>query len=55
MKIVMNPMMLMAGVMIVFSFYTPNMKMDPEAMEAMKEMQKNMNSGWLANLLQPPQ
>ncbi|OMJ73166.1 hypothetical protein SteCoe_28203 [Stentor coeruleus] len=54
MSILMNPMLLMTGFMLAVAFLMPKMKMDPEQMQEMKEMQKQMNSGWMSSLLSPP-
>lgn len=46
-------MVLMFGVMIMMTMCMPNMKMDPEQLKAMKDMQKEMKnnplSSWLPN------
>ncbi|CAG9322852.1 unnamed protein product [Blepharisma stoltei] len=54
-SIFLNPMVLIAVVMIGLTFCMPKMKLDPEQMKEMKEMQKTMNTGWLGSLMQPPQ
>lgn len=54
MQLLMNPMVLMALVMVGLTFFSPNMKMDPEQMKEMKEMQKQMQNSWLSSLMQPP-
>ncbi|OMJ87972.1 hypothetical protein SteCoe_10212 [Stentor coeruleus] len=54
MSIFMNPMLLMTGFMLAVAFLMPKMKMDPEQMQEMKDMQKQMNSGWMSSLLSPP-
>ena len=53
-SILMNPMLLMSAVMLGVAFLSPKMKMDPEQMNEMKEMQKQMGSGWMSSLLNPP-
>jgi Protein of unknown function (DUF2012) len=53
-SILMNPMLLMSGLMLGVAFLSPKMKLDPEQLNEMKEMQKQMNSGWMSSLLNPP-
>lgn len=53
-SILMNPMLLMSAVMLGVAFLSPKMKLDPEQMSEMKEMQKQMGSGWMSSLLNPP-
>ena len=53
-SILMNPMLLMSVVMLGVAFLSPKMKLDPEQMTEMKEMQKQMSSGWMSSLLNPP-
>lgn len=52
-KILMNPTILIVGVMLGVMLCMPKMKLDPEQMKEMQEMQKNMNNNWLSSLLQP--
>lgn len=55
MSLFMNPMVLIGGVMVLMTFFMPKMKLDPEQMKEMKDMQKTMNSGFLGSLMQPQQ
>lgn len=52
MKLVMNPMVLMMGVMGFMYFFMPKMELDPEQLAQFKEMQKEMKGG-LMSYLQP--
>jgi hypothetical protein len=52
MSLLMNPMVLMMGVMGFFYFFMPKMELDPEQMAQLKEMQKEMKGG-LMSYLQP--
>jgi ER membrane protein complex subunit 7 len=53
-SILMNPMVLMTVVMLGMAFFMPKMQMDPDQMKEMKEMQKQMSSGWMSSFLNPP-
>lgn len=53
-KILFNPMILTAVVVIGLTLCKPNMQLDPEQMKEYKEMQKQMNTGWMSSFLQPP-
>lgn len=55
-QIIFNPMVLIMGVTVFFTIFSPKSLLDPEQMKEMKEMQKKMNkdSSWLTSLLQPP-
>jgi hypothetical protein len=53
-KILFNPMILTAVVVLGLTLCKPNMQLDPEQMKEFKEMQKQMNSGWMSSFLQPP-
>mmetsp|Transcript_30303 Transcript_30303/g.53564 ORF Transcript_30303/g.53564 Transcript_30303/m.53564 type:complete len:177 (+) Transcript_30303:605-1135(+) len=52
MKLAMNPMVLMMGVMGCMYFFMPKLQLDPEQMAQLKEMQKEMKGG-LFSYLQP--
>ena len=57
-SILFNPMVLILGVTVFFTMFSPNSMLDPEQMKEMKEMQKkmskDMSNSWFSNLLQPP-
>lgn len=57
-SILFNPMVLILGVTLLFTMFSPNSMLDPEQMKEMKEMQKkmskDMSSSWLSSLMQPP-
>jgi Protein of unknown function (DUF2012). len=53
-SILMNPMLMMSLLMIGIAFISPKLKLDPDQMNEMKEMQKQMNTGWMSSFLNPP-
>lgn len=57
-SILFNPMVLILGVTVFFTMFSPNSMLDPEQMKEMKEMQKkmskDMSSNWLSSLMSPP-